>query len=319
MQKIRRVSALRCSSVIRKTRPYATASSVTASQISDATTAGRSMLTAASATAQAELLAASIASWGRGLVHNTSVPPSGSWTPDSYVSTTGVVSFETTGQYQIHGLTGGTDGRIVVIYCANGSGLGLNKEDSAATAADRFYSPTCSIGAGQAAILRYSGSLSRWVTIAAPAIYPSTSVPNIGEVQFNYFGSALAASPGIYGSTLVWLDGYDTLQVGAIQLAARLQQKLGSSTASANDLTLPGHDTGHGGSTASSGGGNTYPITGTTTINRLDANGWQAGSVVTLVFGSALTVTNAGASARARCTRSRCWARPTSRQPLATC
>ena len=275
----------------------ATASGVTASQISDATTAGRSMLTAASATAQAELLAASIASWGRGLVHNTSVPPSGSWTPDSYTSTTGVVSFETGGQYQIHGLTGGTDGRIVVIYCATLSGLGLNHEDGAATAADRFYSPACSIQAGQAAILRYSGALSRWVTIAAPAIYPASGGPNFAEFQLNYFGSAFAASPGVYGSTLIILDAYDTSQFGAIQLAARIQQKLGTTTASANDLTLPGHNTAVNGSSSSSGGGNTHTISGTTQINRLDASGWQAGSKVTLIFSGSLTVAHKGASA----------------------
>lgn len=271
--------------------------SVSVTDISGATTAGQAMLTAASATAQAELLAPSIASWGRGLVHNTSVPPSGSWTPDGYTSTTGFVSHETIGQYQIHGLTGGTDGRIVVIYCATSSGLGLNREDAAATAADRFYSPACSIQAGQAAILRYSGALSRWVTIAAPAIYPASGGPNFAEVQFNYFGSAFAASPGIYGSTLMVLDTFDTLQMGAVQLAARLQQKLGSSTASANDLTLPGHNTAVNGSSSSSGGGNTYPITGSTTINRLDASGWQSGSRVRLIFGAATTVTHHGASA----------------------
>jgi len=262
------------------------------------TDAGRAMIAATGATAQAELLAQSIASWGRGVAHNTSVPPSGSWTPDGYTSTTGFVSQETGGGYLIHGLTGGTDGRIVVITCATSNSLSLVHEDAAATAADRFYSPACSITAGQSAILRYSGALSRWVTIGAPAIYPGAGVPNIGEVQFNYLGQSLTASPGLYGSTLVVLDSYDTLGLGALQLAARIQQKLGSTTASANDLTLPGHNTGAGlGSTASSGGGNTYTISGTTTINRLNADGWQAGSKLTLVFSGSLTVAHKGASA----------------------
>lgn len=275
----------------------ATASSVTASQISDATTAGRSMLTAASAAAQAALLPGSIPSLASTtVVTDTTAVSSGSWTPVGYTSSTAVVRVNNGGSYFVRGLTGGADGRIVILECVSG-GFQLSKEDGAATAADRFSGATLSATAGQNVVLRYNGSTSRWDVLASPSLQPAGSAVTLGELQFGYFQQQLVTSPGISGSTACTLDGFDTLSIGALQLAARIQQKLGSSTASANDITFAGHDTGHAGSTASSGGGNTYPITGTTTINRLDTSGWQAGSVVTLSFGGALTVAHHGAVA----------------------
>ena len=272
----------------------ATASSVTSSQISDATSAGRSMLTAASAAAQAALLGGSIPSLASTtVITDTNPVSSGDWTPTGFTSATVVVRVNNGGSYPLHGLTGGVDGRIVIFEVVSGA-LATVKEDGTATAANRFTATTLNAATGQVILLRYNGTISRWVPIAVPALVPAGTT---GEVQFGGFQSYLATAPSVYGSSPCTLDSYDTLGIGALQLAARVQQKLGSSTASANDPTLPGHNTAVNGSSASSGGGNTYPITGATTINRLDANGWQAGSVVTLVFGGALTVTNAGASA----------------------
>lgn len=41
--------------------------------------------------------------------------------------------------------------------------------------------------------------------------------------------------------------------------------------------------------------GNAFEITGTTTINKIAVTGWQAGSIITLRFGGALTLTNGAA------------------------
>lgn len=82
----------------------ATASSVASTDISDATTAGKAMLTAADAKAQATLLGEGIVSWRRNEAHNnTTVPPSGSWTPDGYTADTLVINFDPGGSYQCRG------------------------------------------------------------------------------------------------------------------------------------------------------------------------------------------------------------------------
>jgi hypothetical protein len=63
----------------------------------------------------------------------------------------------------------------------------------------------------------------------------------------------------------------------------RHQQKQGASVASATTITL-GND------------GNVFPISGTTVITTISTTNWQAGSRVTLIFGTgtASQVTNAG-------------------------
>jgi hypothetical protein len=53
----------------------------------------------------------------------------------------------------------------------------------------------------------------------------------------------------------------------------------GADVASANNLSL-------------NAGGDSFEITGTTTINLISSTGWQNGAVIRLVFSSSLTVTN---------------------------
>lgn len=71
-------------------------------------------------------------------------------------------------------------------------------------------------------------------------------------------------------------------QSARVLLANRLNLAKGADVASAGTLTL-GTD------------GNTFGITGTTTINYITIANWQAGSIITLIFAASLTVThNAG-------------------------
>lgn len=66
-------------------------------------------------------------------------------------------------------------------------------------------------------------------------------------------------------------------------MARRHQDKTGANVASGTTITLGGD-------------GNAFPITGTTTINHITTTDWQSGSLVTLFFSTAVTVThNAGA------------------------
>lgn len=63
----------------------------------------------------------------------------------------------------------------------------------------------------------------------------------------------------------------------ATSITGRVALAKGADVASANNLAL-GND------------GNLFHITGTTQVNLLDSNGWQAGSTVVLIFDGALTV-----------------------------
>jgi len=60
---------------------------------------------------------------------------------------------------------------------------------------------------------------------------------------------------------------------------ARVQLSKGANVASAGDLTL-------------GSAGNSFSITGTTTINAITTTNWQAGSVIRLIFASTPTVKN---------------------------
>lgn len=68
---------------------------------------------------------------------------------------------------------------------------------------------------------------------------------------------------------------------GAMTMTGRLQQDKGANVASASTLTL-GRD------------GNVFTITGTNNISYITTTGWQAGSVVKLIFADALSVVNNG-------------------------
>jgi len=83
------------------------------------------------------------------------------------------------------------------------------------------------------------------------------------------------------------LGGIVQFAVGII-VDGRIQGSKGADIASANTITL-GND------------GNSFDITGTTTINNISVTGWQSGSRITLKFDGALTFTDqAGGSGQMR-------------------
>lgn len=81
------------------------------------------------------------------------------------------------------------------------------------------------------------------------------------------------------------MPGYTEIPTGGRLLCtgSSIQTAMGANTAGANDLTL-------------SGNANVWPITGTTTINRIASTNWQAGAQITLLFSTAITVHHGQAS-----------------------
>lgn len=100
-----------------------------------------------------------------------------------------------------------------------------------------------------------------------------------------HVGRLKVASTGAYAQEFITNNTkrFEVSNDGRLIATARLQGAKGADIASATTLTF-GFD------------GNAFAITGTTTINHITTTGWQAGSVIRLLFGTSLTVThNAGA------------------------
>ena len=118
------------------------------------------------------------------------------------------------------------------------------------------------------------------ISIGIPTWTSTTNVRTITNAAGLYIAGAPVASTNVTvtnGPYAVWVDADSSRFDGRI-LAAK-----GADVASANDITL-GSD------------GNFFGITGTTTINRIAAAGWTAGSVVVLKFAASLTVAHNVAS-----------------------
>lgn len=98
----------------------------------------------------------------------------------------------------------------------------------------------------------------------------STTIANAASLYINNQPAA-GGSVTITNSYAFWVDA------GATRFDGRVMYAKGADIASANDLTL-GTD------------GNTFGITGTTTINAITTANWLAGSHVTLIFAAATTV-----------------------------
>lgn len=217
------------------------------------------------------------------------------------------------------GIAGGVDGKIIFIHNLATFGAGplqLTPEETASAAANRFSSNngTIFLYGKDSCMLRYSGTALRWEALVYPGQYSrgddtgthSGSASGAGAIQFCAYNpaGAFAATQDLFGTSpcnLMIDGGYDSLQMCGIKTNRRMQEALGTDTASANDLTLPGWVNGNPASASCAGAGNSHHITGTTTINRIlagatAAGGWQAGSRITLIFDGTLILTDGTAS-----------------------
>lgn len=94
------------------------------------------------------------------------------YAPTGY-ETCSVMRIGLTGDYDITGIAGGVEGRILIIenIDASNNWVTLTNEDAASTAANRIITPDnfdCVLRNGINAILRYDGTTSRWRVLARP-------------------------------------------------------------------------------------------------------------------------------------------------------
>jgi len=103
-------------------------------------------------------------------------------------------------------------------------------------------------------------------------VMSTTEQLRVGYDASNYFSTTVGSA----GAVAIAAAGSSS----SFNFSNRLSQKQGADVASASTIAL-GYD------------GNTFEITGTTTIDLITKTGWQNGSIIHLVFSDGLTVTNA--------------------------
>lgn len=108
---------------------------------------------------------------------------------------------------------------------------------------------------------------------------PVTSTPSAGDEM----SVAFAIDSNTIATVYAQADGADGIQAPSFKMgAARFQGSKGDNVASADELIL--------------GDGNFFFVTGTTTINHISNEDWQAGSMVVLHFENTATVTHQAGS-----------------------
>lgn len=91
------------------------------------------------------------------------------WAPTGYDATTQVIRASTDASRTLTGLTGGSDGRVVVIRNVGFNNLVIAHENASSTAANRFTNPgsaSFTLSSGTPVFLLYDSTDSRWTLIA---------------------------------------------------------------------------------------------------------------------------------------------------------
>lgn len=164
------------------------------------------------------------------------------WAPTN-LSTATILRVDSTATITLSGLTGGSDGRIIVLNYIGAHTLNLTNQDAASTAANRFITgtgATVALTQDQNAWLSYDGTTSRWRVISS-----GISTGDITEV---------AAGTGLSGGAT---SGTATLTVniaGASCSAGSFVSAL-SATGTGTCTAEPGDISGVTAGTGLSGGG----------------------------------------------------------------
>jgi hypothetical protein len=90
---------------------------------------------------------------------------------DVTLNDVGVFRYSGAGAATISGLTGGAEGRLLLVENVSGSNLTLNHENTSSTAGNRFELPDAAgmvIGTRSAALFAYDATSSRWRLIGSP-------------------------------------------------------------------------------------------------------------------------------------------------------
>lgn len=104
------------------------------------------------------------------------------------LSTASTLRLNSDASRDITGLSGGADGRVLVLHNVGSFNLVLKDESVSSTAANRFaLSADVTIGADQAAVLQYDSTSSRWRCFALPAASSSSGL--VGVTTFSSNGT----------------------------------------------------------------------------------------------------------------------------------
>ena len=151
----------------------------------------------------------------------------------------------------------------------NSTGISIDANNNLPTGGQRFmvrYDPTASANYGQINL----GNQGNWAG--------GGTTPFAGSSSGTGFATNYASGyTGNFADFQITGTSYFSVSAIKTTLNNRMLEKQGADVASAGDLTL-GTD------------GNTFEITGTTTINAITTTNWQLGAKVTLIFASTPTV-----------------------------
>jgi hypothetical protein len=110
----------------------------------------------------------------------------------------------------------------------------------------------------------------------------SVKIQSLDASAYAIFSAATGLTFGYTGNAVnIALAAGATYSSPSHLFKGRVAIQLGTSVASAGTLTL---------ASSIAGGGNSYPVTGTTAINYITTSAWLAGAEVTLVFAGACPV-----------------------------
>jgi parallel beta-helix repeat protein len=162
-----------------------------------------------------------------------------------------VLRLDTDASRTLTGLAGGTDGRCMIIHNIGSNNLVFSEENASSTAANRFQFGV-TLASDESLFMRYDGVTTRWRLI-------STTVDGSG-LQ-NVVEDLTPQSGGVYDTN-----------------SFMLQLSKGADVASAGALPILQD-------------GNSFNVTGTTTITSINTTG-KAGTVIKLRFDDVLTLTH---------------------------
>lgn len=162
------------------------------------------------------------------------------------LATATVLRLNTSGIFNITGLTGGSAGRILVIHNIGTNAFILIPESASSTAANRFsLSQEIRIAPNQSITLQYDATLTRWKSIVEPFFAPIRSIDTTtrGTTSTTY-ASIHTLTTGIIPAgeyiVEVWLYGSNTTGINSsTNSPGRYQIEVDNTVRGPTDIHMP--------------------------------------------------------------------------------